>query len=156
MKSSSLLITLLAASLILGGCAKSLSGGAYSRSQARQEQTVRNGTVESVRPVQIEGTKTPIGTVAGGAVGGVAGSTVGSGKGSAVAAILGAVAGGVAGSVVEEVVTRRDGLEIIVKLDSGNTTAITQEADEKFSPGERVHVISGGGVSRVTHQGTSD
>jgi len=109
-KSSSLLITLLAAGLILDGCASSKSGSAYSRSQTRQEQTVRNGTVVSVRPVQIEGTKTPIGSVAGGAVGGVAGSTVGSGKGSVIAAILGSVAGGVAGAATEEVVTRRDGL----------------------------------------------
>ena len=151
MKSSSLLLALLAASLILNGCASSMSGRAYSRGQARQEQAVRYGTVESVRPVKIEGTKTPIGTVAGGAVGGVAGSTIGGGKGSAVAAILGVVVGGIAGSAVEEAVTRRDGLEIIVKLDSGNTIAITQEADENFSPGERVHVISGGGVSRVAH-----
>jgi len=151
MKRSSLLIALLAASLILDGCASSMSGRAYSRGQARQEQAVRYGTVESVRPVQIEGTKTPIGTIAGGAVGGVAGSTVGSGKGSGVAAILGAVVGGIVGSAAEEGLTRRDGLEIIVKLDSGNTIAITQEADENFSPGERVHVISGGGVSRVAH-----
>ena len=151
MKNLSLLIALLATSMILSGCPQSLSGGAYSRGQARQEQNVRNGTVESVRPVTIEGTKTPIGTVAGGAVGGVAGSTIGSGKGSAVGAIIGAVAGGIAGSVAEEALTRKQGLEIIVKLDSGNTVAITQEADEQFRPGERVRIISGGGVSRVAH-----
>ncbi|HVS26248.1 MAG TPA: glycine zipper 2TM domain-containing protein [Burkholderiales bacterium] len=151
MKNLSLLIALLATGMLLGGCAQSLSGSAYSRGQARQEQNVRNGTVESVRPVRIEGTKTPIGTVAGGAVGGVAGSTVGSGKGSAVAAIIGAVAGGIVGSAAEEAVTRKDGLEIVVKLDSGNTVAITQEADEQFRPGERVRIIAGGGVSRVAH-----
>ncbi len=151
MKNLSLLIALLATGMVLGGCAQSLSGSAYSRGQARQEQNVRNGTVESVRPVRIEGTKTPIGTVAGAAVGGVAGSTVGSGKGSGVAAILGAVVGGIAGAAAEEGLTRKQGLEIIVKLDSGNTVAITQEADEQFRPGERVRIISGGGVSRVAH-----
>ena len=151
MKNLSVLIVLLATSMILSGCPQSLSGGAYSRGQARQEQSVRNGTVESVRPVAIEGTKTPIGTVAGAAVGGVAGSTVGSGRGSGVAAILGAVVGGIAGSAAEEGLTRKKGLEIIVKLDSGNTVAITQEADEEFKPGERVHIISGVGVSRVAH-----
>lgn len=151
MKNLSLLIALLASGMVLGGCAQSLSGSAYSRGQARQEQNVRNGTVESVRPVTIEGTKTPIGTVAGAAVGGVAGSTVGSGKGSGVAAILGAVVGGIVGSVAEEGLTRKQGMEIIVKLDSGNTVAITQVADEEFKPGERVRIISGGGVSRVAH-----
>ncbi|MGH8744779.1 MAG: glycine zipper 2TM domain-containing protein [Burkholderiales bacterium] len=151
MNNWSWLIALLVTGMLLGGCAQSLSGSAYSRGQARQEQIVRNGTVESVRPVTIEGTKTPIGTVAGAAVGGVAGSTVGSGKGSGVAAILGAVVGGIAGSAAEEGLTRKPGLEIIVKLDSGNTVAITQEADEQFRPGERVRIISGGGVSRVAH-----
>ncbi|MGH8750195.1 MAG: glycine zipper 2TM domain-containing protein [Burkholderiales bacterium] len=151
MKNSSLLLVLLAASVVLGGCVASQSGGAYSRGQARQEQNVRNGKVESVRAVTIEGTKTPIGTLAGGAVGGVAGSTVGGGRGSAVAAIIGAVAGGIAGSVAEEGLTRKPGLEIVVKLDSGNTIAITQEADEEFRIGDRVRIISGGGVSRVAH-----
>ena len=151
MKSSSLLIALLAASLILDGCASSMSSSAYTRGQARKESTVKKGTVESVRPVTIEGTKTPIGATAGAAVGGVAGSSIGHDKGSAVAAILAGVAGGLAGSAAEEVVTREQGLEIIVKLDSGNTVAVTQKADEEFKPGERVRVISGSGSSRVTH-----
>ncbi len=151
MKISSLLIALLAASLILDGCASSMSGSAYTRGQARKESTVKNGTVESVRPVTIEGTKTPIGAVAGAGVGGIAGSSIGQNKGSAIAAILGGVAGGLVGSAAEEAITREQGLEIIVKLDSGNTVAITQKADEEFKPGERVHVISGGGASRVAH-----
>jgi outer membrane lipoprotein SlyB len=29
--------------------------------------------------------------------------------------------------------------------------AITQEADEAFAPGERVRILSGGGVTRVSH-----
>ena len=151
MKISSLLIALLAASLILDGCASSKSSSAYTRGQARKESTVKNGTVESVRTVTIEGTKTPIGATVGAAVGGVAGSSIGHDKGSIVAGILAGVAGGLVGSAAEEVITREPGLEIIVKLDSGNTVAITQKADEEFKPGERVHVISGAGASRVTH-----
>ena len=151
MRISSLLMALLVASLILDGCASSMSNSAYTRGQARKESTVKNGTVESVRPVTIEGTKTPIGAVAGGAAGGVAGSSIGSGKGSVIAGILTGVAGGFVGSAAEEAVTRQQGLEIIVKLDSGNTIAVTQKADEEFKPGERVHVISGAGASRVTH-----
>ena len=92
----------MAALLILGGCAQGLGGGTYSRTEARRAMTVQFGTIESVRGVQLEGTKTPIGSVAGAAVGGIAGSTIGGGRGSAVAAVLGAVAGGVAGAAVEE------------------------------------------------------
>lgn len=50
----------LAALLILGGCAQGLGGGAYSRTEARRAMTVQFGTVESVRGVQLEGTKTPV------------------------------------------------------------------------------------------------
>lgn len=135
----------------LGGCASSMSGSAYTRAQARQAQEVRMGVVESVRQVQLEGTKTPVGTVAGAAVGGLAGSNIGEGKGSAVGAIIGAVAGGLAGSAIEEGVTKKPGLEITVRLDNGRMIAVTQEADEAFRPGERVRVLTGGGVTRVTH-----
>ena len=111
---------------------------------------MRLGVVESVRQVTIEGSRSPVGAVAGGAVGGVAGSNVGGGRGSTIGSILGAVAGGVAGSVIEERATRKDGLEITVRLESGELRAITQEADETFRPGERVRLVSGGGVTRVT------
>lgn len=136
---------------LLGGCASSMSGGAYSRPQARQAQEVRMGVVESVRPVKIEGTKSPVGAGAGAIVGGVAGSNIGSGKGSTVGAVLGAVAGGLAGAAIEEGVTHKEGLEITVRLDNGRMIAVTQEADEQFRAGERVRILSGGGVTRVTH-----
>lgn len=144
-------IAVMACIAVLGGCAASQSGGAYSRTQARQVQEVEMGVVESVREVQIEGTKTPVGSVAGAAVGGIAGSNIGGGKGQAVGAILGAVGGGLAGAAVEEGVTRKPGLEITVRLDSGRLIAVTQEADEAFSPGERVRIVSGGGATRVSH-----
>lgn len=140
----------LAAVTVLSACAPGQGANTYSRNQARTEQSVRMGTVESVRNVRLEGTRTPIGTLAGGAVGGVAGSAVGGGRGSTIGAILGAVAGGVAGSAIEEGATRKDGVEITIRLDNGNIIAITQEADETFRPGDRVRVLSGGGTSRVT------
>jgi outer membrane lipoprotein SlyB len=142
---------LLVMATVLGGCASSMSSGAYTRAQARQTQEVQMGVVESVRQVQLEGTKTPVGTVAGAAVGGIAGSTLGSGRGSTVGAIVGAVAGGLAGSAIEEGVTKKPGLEITVTLDNGRMIAVTQEADETFRPGDRVRILTGGGVTRVTH-----
>ncbi len=140
----------IAATLVLSACAPGQGANIYSRSQARTEQSVRMGTVEGVRVVRLEGTRTPIGTIAGGVVGGIAGSTVGQGRGSSIAAVIGALAGGLAGSALEEGVTRKEGVEVTVRLDNGNMIAITQEADEKFAPGDRVRVLAGGGVSRVT------
>lgn len=141
----------IAASAFITGCASTTSGSVYSGGQARQEQTVRMGVVESVRQVTIEGSKSGVGTIAGGVVGGVAGSNIGGGKGSTIGTILGAVAGGVAGSAIEQGTTKKQGLEITVKLDNGELRAITQDADESFRPGERVRLLSGSGVTRVTH-----
>lgn len=135
----------------LAGCAQGLGGGSYTRDEARREQNVRMGMVESVRPVQIEGTRTGVGPAAGAVVGGVAGSTVGGGRGSAVAAVIGAVAGGVAGQAIEQGTTRKNGVEVTVKLDSGALLAIVQEADESFRAGDRVRILSDGRTSRVTH-----
>jgi outer membrane lipoprotein SlyB len=140
-----------ASSLLLAGCPAGLGSKDYSRSQARTVQEVQMGVVESVREVLIEGTKTPIGAGAGAVVGGVAGSTVGSGRGSVVGTTVGAVLGGLGGAATEEAVTRQKGIEITVKLDSGRMLAITQAADEAFRVGDRVRVLSGGGVTPVAH-----
>jgi outer membrane lipoprotein SlyB len=150
MKVSKLILAVFIA-IFLAACASSNSGSVYKRDDARKVQTVKTGVVESVRTVKLEGTKTPIGTVAGGAIGGIAGGSIGSGRGSAVGAVLGAVVGGIAGAATEEVVTRKDALEITVKLDGGALIAIVQEADEAFKPGDKVRIVENADTSRVTH-----
>jgi outer membrane lipoprotein SlyB len=145
------LILIATLSFFIAACASSNSGSVYKRDDARKVNTVKTGVVESVRTVKLEGTKSPVGTIAGGAVGGIAGSSIGSGRGSAIAAVIGAVAGGLAGSAVEEGVTRKDALEITVKLDGGSLISIVQEADETFNPGDRVRIIENSDTSRVTH-----
>jgi len=146
-------ISILVAGLLfmLGGCMSTLTGDSYSREDARRPQTVQFGMVEYVRPVVIEGTKTGIGAVTGAAVGGIGGSTIGGGKGSAVATVLGAVAGGVAGGMAEEGVTKKQGVEITVRLDSGQTVAIVQQATPTatFHVGDRVRVLTLNGETRV-------
>lgn len=143
---------LMALATLLSGCVSSKAGDVYSRDQARTEQSVRLGTIEAVREVQIEGTKSGVGAVAGGVTGGIAASTIGHGTGSAVAAAVGAIAGGLAGSAAEEGLTKSAGLEIIVKLDSGQTIAVVQAVDAgtTFQPGDRVRVLSGQGITRVS------
>ncbi|MDG4561117.1 MAG: glycine zipper 2TM domain-containing protein [Candidatus Competibacter sp.] len=152
MKTTATVAVVLAAGLVLSGCPASMSGGAYSRDQAREAQEVRLGYVESVRQVLIEGTKSGVGAVSGAALGGVAGSTIGRGRGQVAGAIGGAVLGGLAGSAIEENATRQPGLEITVQLDNGRMVAVTQAADEPFYPGDRVRVLIGSdGTTRVAH-----
>lgn len=74
---------LLVTALGLQGCATgSNSNSAYTSYQAQREQTVRFGTVESVRNVVIDREQTGVGTLAGGAVGGI-GSAAPSGAATA-------------------------------------------------------------------------
>ena len=127
--------------LALAGCATSRSGRVYSRDQARVVHDVYDGTVVYSRPVQIEGTKSGLGTIAGSVLGGVVGHTIGGGSGKAVATVAGGIAGAIAGSVAEEEVTKRNGVEVTVELDNGDTIAIVQEADEIFDVGDRVRVL---------------
>ncbi len=137
---------------VLSGCASGLGSGDYERKEARRVYEVKMGVVESVRSVKLEGTASGVGATAGGVVGGVAGSEVGGGKGKAVGAVLGAVVGGVAGAAAEEAATRKPGIEITVRLDSGRTIAVVQEdTGEKFAPGERVRMLESGGQARITH-----
>ena len=152
MKTTVTVALVLAAGLVLSGCPASMSGGAYTRDQARQAQDVQLGYVESVRQVLIEGTKSGVGTVGGAALGGVAGSTIGRGRGQVAGAIGGAVVGGLVGSAIEENATRQPGLEITVRLNNGRMISVTQAADEPFYRGDRVRVLTSyDGTARVVH-----
>ncbi len=137
--------------LLGAGCASGLGSGDYERREARRVYEVKMGVVENVRSVRLEGTESGVGAVTGAAVGGIAGSEIGKGKGSAVGAVLGAVVGGVAGAAAEEALTRKSGLEITVRLDSGRTIAVVQEdTGERFTVGDRVRILESGGQARVT------
>jgi len=147
---------MVAGSLAVTGCAyNSSSADVYTASQAQREETVRLATVESVRAVRIsanDGQPSGLGAIGGGALGAVAGSAIGGGRGSIVTGIIGGIAGAIAGNSVENASAVRDGVEITVRLDNGDLRAITQSATgEVFRAGERVRLLSSGGVTRVTH-----
>jgi outer membrane lipoprotein SlyB len=153
MRKPAVFLGLAIAALMAGGCASSLTGDTYSRDEARAVQTVRMGTIVALRPVRIEGTKTPIGAGAGAVAGGIGGSTIGGGRGSAVAAVIGAVAGGLIGAATEEGLTRTQGVEITVREDDGAMRAYVQEVSEGeiFRVGDRIRVLTVNGTSRVAH-----
>lgn len=143
---------LVLAALLTAGCAtQQRSASVYKAGEAQREQVVRMATVESVREVQIDRGQTGVGTGAGAVIGGVAGSGVGQGRGSVVGAVAGAVVGGIVGQAIENSSSLRPGLEITVRLDNGELRAIVQETDgQQFRPGDRVRLLTQGGVTRVT------
>lgn len=143
---------LVASALVVSGCANhSASSSVYTYGQAQNEQIVRLGTVQSVRYVTIQSEQpSGFGGLSGAAIGGVAGSTIGGGRGKTLATIGGGILGALAGNAIENQVDKKQGLEITVTMDNGETRAIAQEADIMFTAGQRVRVLSGNGPTRVT------
>ncbi len=114
---------------------------AYGRSQSARAYGVKYGEVAMVRSVPLPGRSTAVGRTGGTIVGAVVGSTVGDGVGQIIASSAGAVVGAVAGEHVEEAVTRKDGLEITVRMDDGAVVTVVQEATVEFVAGERVRIL---------------
>ena len=121
----------------------------YRYSETGMEQNVAYGVVESVRPVRIDEDHAPLGAIAGAALGGILGNEIGHGGGRAAATVVGAVAGGIGGNALEQRLTEGDGEEVVVRLNSGRTVAITQAGRHEFAIGERVRVLTGPDGSRI-------
>jgi len=153
MKAYYLLLPLLVMSAVNIGCSSNPYGDSYDVADTRKVQTVFYGVVVSAAPVNIEGDKgsSAVGTIAGGAVGGILGSKIGGGSGSDIAAIGGAILGGVAGNKAAQGITKRHGVNLTIKLDSGKTIAVVQEVNPNmlFRAGQRVQVNQQGGTARV-------
>ncbi|HDR9508478.1 hypothetical protein C5615_19990 [Burkholderia cepacia] len=147
-------VMLTAAATLTGCITPPGSADVYSSGQAQREQTVRMGTVESVRATRIQGSDggSVLGSLGGGALGAVAGSAIGGGRGSVLTTIAGGIAGAVAGNAVGQGLSSANGVEITVRLDNGDLRSIAQAATpETFRAGDRVRLLSSAGVTRVTH-----
>jgi outer membrane lipoprotein SlyB len=141
----------------LTGCAsQSLTGNAYTGTQARQAQIVKMGKIVKIKSIQIAAGSSGVGGVAGAGLGAVAGSNIGGGDGRAAlaGAIAGAVIGGVVGNMADAKLNTLEGQEITVKLENGTLLAVAQEIDKiegAFSVGEQVSVLtSPTGITRIT------
>jgi outer membrane lipoprotein SlyB len=141
---------------MLSACALAVTTGCstfgpqdYDYSEVGSRQSVAYGTVESVRPVRLNEDHAEVGTAAGAVVGGLLGSTLFRGPARLASTVVGAVAGGVGGNALEHEATARKGDEIVVRLDRGETIAVTQGGLRDFERGQRVRVLTGPGGSRV-------
>ena len=132
----------LASTALLTGCPSANSGTTFSRDETLHAQNVLYGTVTDVRAGKIEGTKSAVGGIAGGVAGAAVGNLFGGGKGNTIATVAGALGGAAAGAAAEESLTAKNGLQITVQLDNGQTVVIVQEADVMFQVNQRVRVVS--------------
>lgn len=135
--------------MVLAGCATPDSALMYSGGQTRKAQTVQLGTVESVKPVKVQGTENELVTIGGAILGGLVGSNIGQGKGAIAGTVVGALAGGAGASAAQSAMGSKNSVEVTVKLDSGSMISIVQGADVPLAAGQRVRVMRGNGADRV-------
>jgi outer membrane lipoprotein SlyB len=156
MKNTSLVchVGLGCAALFWSGCTFPSSEPLIPQSQVGVAATLRQGTVVSVAAVTIEGDKTNLGTMGGGAIGGAGGAGAAGGRydtGGIIAGAVGAAAGAIVGQAVEEAATREKGQRIMLRMDNGDMIEVVQSAEDGlFREGDRVDVAVGAGNTRVS------
>lgn len=150
-------ILILLSILALGGCATGgFSPDVVSRDAAAKSQYVQSGVVVSVRNVTIEGDRDS-GNLFGSILGAIVGSNIGGEDDETtreVGAVVGTAVGSVVGQNVGESLSRKAGVEIIIKLDTNEREiSIVQEmpedVDYSFREGDKVRIVRSGGKARV-------
>lgn len=137
--------------LSLGGCATTTNSSTFTRDEANTVMPVAFGRLVDIRAVQIRPGQTRLGAIAGAVIGGAAGSTIGSSTAANIAgAAGGAVVGGAVGSAVQGS-QRTNGVELTVRLESGETIAVVQPGNPNdYRVGDRVRVTGTADRARVT------
>jgi outer membrane lipoprotein SlyB len=123
---------------------------------AAKSQYVQSGVVVSVRNVTIEGDRDS-GNLFGSILGAIVGSNIGGEDDETtreVGAVVGTAVGSVVGQNVGESLSRKAGVEIIIKLDTNEREiSIVQEmpedVDYSFRAGDKVRIVRSGGKARV-------
>ncbi len=105
---------------------------------------VSYGTIVGMRPVQVQGGGTGVGTVGGAVAGGVAGSFIGGDwRSNALAGLGGALIGGLAGNAIERGVSSGAAIEFFVREDRGSDIAVVQTNEEGLQVNDRVVITRG-------------
>lgn len=154
MQNIKILTVALVSVFALEGCAGGMGMGSnyptqtpqYGSNYPQQAQTSQAGVITNVRQVAMQSGQSglPIGALIGAAAGGALGSSMGKGSGKIAATVAGAALGGYAGNMVQaqQQGASQTGLEITVRLYTGNTIVVTQAADQQFNIGQRVRVVT--------------
>jgi outer membrane lipoprotein SlyB len=149
---------ILAALALLSACAHP-NQNRYAARDVGLTADIEFGTVAAVRTVEITGENSGAGAAVGMTAGAVGGSFIGSGDGSIAGLLAGAIIGAVAGAAAEQAMQDRQGIEYVVKLDTGKAQSVVQniaEGDAPIAVGDRVMVQQQGGYRRVLPAGELD
>lgn len=137
---------LLAAVLTLSACASGpqQTSTPYNSPSSSVTNSSSFGTIESIQAVTTPATNNGGGAVVGGIVGAVLGNQIGSGTGRTAATVAGAVGGAVVGNNVQNRNAQgRVSYQILVRMDNGTNTSISQDNVADLGVGSRVRVVDG-------------
>jgi uncharacterized protein YcfJ len=101
------------------------------------------GVVEAVNVIEVKGDGSYLGMIAGGLAGALLGHQVGGGSGKQIATVAGAAGGAYAGNEVEKRMKTAKHYEVITRLESGGTQAVSYETDPGYKIGDKVRVENG-------------
>jgi len=101
------------------------------------------GTITDIKTVKVAGKSTGLGAVAGGLAGLIIGNQIGDGSGKTVAKVAGAAGGAYAGHRIEQNARADTHYDVTVRLDSGNTTVVSQATEPTLSVGTAVRIVDG-------------
>ncbi|WP_245906642.1 outer membrane lipoprotein [Teichococcus aestuarii] len=140
--------------MLIGGtvaaCAPQQTGATYSSAALGRAASVSYGTIVGMRPVQVQGNSSGVGTAAGAVAGGVAGSFIGGDwRSNALAGLGGAVLGGLAGNAIGRGVSDGQAVEFFVREDQGGDISVVQTNEEGLGVNDRV-VIARGDRTRLS------
>jgi len=131
-------------------CAPQQTANTYSSAALGRPASVSYGTIIGMRPVQVQGGGSGIGTAAGALAGGVGGSFIGGDwRSNALAGLGGAVLGGLAGNAIGRGTTGGQAVEFFIREDNGGDIAVVQTNEEGLQVNDRV-VIARGDRVRLT------
>ena len=132
------------ANLRLGDSRSSAVLGKPLLSKSGQRRAARYcancGVVEAVNVIEVKGDGNYLGMIAGGLAGALLGHQVGGGSGKQIATVAGAAGGAFAGNEIEKRMKTTKHYEVVTRLESGGTQAVSYEADPGFKVGDKVRV----------------
>ncbi len=142
--------SVIALALTLSACASyPVPGERYIAGGAGLRESVQYGTAEDIETVAEDAPASGLGAGVGAVLGGLVGSDIGRGKGAVAGTLLGALAGGLGGNAIEHQARHGEGVQIVVRLDSGRSVAVVQPAADGIRRGDRVRIIGDGRAARV-------
>ncbi|MDR0677519.1 MAG: glycine zipper 2TM domain-containing protein [Holosporaceae bacterium] len=142
----------LCAGLLVVGCARDISSSSYNARTVGAASSTYPCTVVSQRKIMVEEGEyledNKTGGIMGAIAGGVLGNAMGGGRGRVVTTAAGALAGAAAGAYAEKKLKSQEGIEYIVKMESGDMKTIVQGTDVILVPGQAAYLV-------IDHRGRS-